>query len=75
MRNVSGKLFTLLALRYTEKHLDSTLYSCALVEYVALRIRFPPYSIIGKGANLGKLSYSTMPTTLSPCVGGLNFGL
>ena len=54
MRNVSGKLFTLLALRFTEKHLDSTLYSCALVEYVALRIRFPPYSIIGKGANFGQ---------------------
>ena len=53
----------------------STLYSCTLVEYVSLRIRFPPYSIIGKGANLGKLSYSTMPMTPSIRVGGLKFGL
>ena len=32
----------------------STLYSCALFECVALKIRFPPNSIIGKGANFGQ---------------------
>ena len=80
MRNISGILFTLLALHCPEKHTCGCgLYTLqlrfGLVEYVALRIPFPPYSIIGKGANLGKLPYSTMPTTPNIRVGGLKFGL